>query len=64
MSSGGHTGVVANSVNPGIVNTEVLRYYPFLFRYLLKFIGFFFFKASLVGSESKTVRSQNCLRLP
>lgn len=63
VSSGGHTGVVANSVNPGIVNTEVLRYYPFLFRYLLKFIGFFFFKASIIRSESKTVMSQNCFRL-
>lgn len=63
VSSGGHTGVMANSVNPGIVNTEVLRYYPFLFRYLLKFIGFFFFKASIIRCENKTVGSLNCFRL-
>lgn len=58
VSSGGNTGVMANSVNPGIVNTEVLRHYPFLMRFLFKLIGFFFFKASIARSEkNKTARS-------
>ncbi|CAG01412.1 unnamed protein product [Tetraodon nigroviridis] len=46
------TGVMANSVNPGIVNTEVLRHYPFLMRYLFKFIGLFFFKSPEEGAVS------------
>lgn len=48
VSSGGNTGVMANSVNPGVVNTEVLRHYPLLMRCLFKFIGLFFFKASKI----------------
>lgn len=44
---------MANSVNPGIVNTEVMRRYPFLFRCLFNFIGFFFFKVSIPGSDVK-----------
>lgn len=64
MSSDGNTGVVANSVNPGIVNTEVIRHYQFFVRCLFKCIGLFFFKASIIRSEkNKRSRSQNCFRL-
>lgn len=38
--------MVANSVDPGIVTTEVLRHYSFILRWLFKFVGFFFFKVS------------------
>ncbi|XP_003973611.2 retinol dehydrogenase 11 isoform X2 [Takifugu rubripes] len=46
------TGVVANSVDPGIVTTEVLRHYSFILRWLFKFIGFFFFKSPEEGAVS------------
>lgn len=57
VASGGHAGVVANSVNPGIVNTEVLRHYPFLMRCLFNFIGFFFFKASITRSNGAKLQT-------
>uniref|UniRef100_A0A3Q3X2F2 Uncharacterized protein n=1 Tax=Mola mola TaxID=94237 RepID=A0A3Q3X2F2_MOLML len=46
------TGVTANSVNPGIVMTEVMRHYPLFFRCLFNLIGLFFFKSSEEGAVS------------
>ncbi|KAM3621179.1 uncharacterized protein V6R79_007425 [Siganus canaliculatus] len=46
------TGVTANSVHPGIVMTEVLRYYPMIVRVLFNLIGIFFFKSSEEGAFS------------
>ncbi|KAF6731841.1 Retinol dehydrogenase 11 [Oryzias melastigma] len=44
------TGVIANSVHPGVVMTEVMRHYPFWIRYPFNAIGFFFFKSSEEGA--------------
>ncbi|XP_029451109.1 retinol dehydrogenase 11-like isoform X2 [Rhinatrema bivittatum] len=46
------TGVTANSVHPGIVRTEVMRYYGWVFRALFHFLGFFFFKSPEEGAVS------------
>ncbi|KAG7229765.1 hypothetical protein INR49_012561 [Caranx melampygus] len=46
------TGVVANSVHPGVVMTEVMRHYPFRVRFLFNIIGFFFFKSPEEGAVS------------
>ncbi|KAM9813590.1 retinol dehydrogenase 12-like [Neosynchiropus ocellatus] len=46
------TGVTANSVNPGITMTEVMRHYPVLMRFIFNFIGFFFFKSAEEGAVS------------
>ncbi|KAM8757002.1 retinol dehydrogenase 11 [Acanthopagrus latus] len=46
------TGVTANSVHPGVVMTEVMRYYPFIIRFLFNLIGFFFFKSPEEGAVS------------
>ncbi|XP_059185170.1 retinol dehydrogenase 12 [Centropristis striata] len=46
------TGVTANSVHPGVVMTEVMRHYPFIFRLLFNIIGFFFFKSAEEGAFS------------
>ncbi|KAF3689591.1 Retinol dehydrogenase 11 [Channa argus] len=46
------TGVTANSVNPGVVMTEVMRHYPLMFRCLFNIVGFFFFKSAEEGAVS------------
>ncbi|XP_069833187.1 retinol dehydrogenase 12-like isoform X2 [Dendropsophus ebraccatus] len=46
------TGVTVNSVNPGIVMTEAMRNYPFIFRLVFNIIGFFFFKSAEEGAAS------------
>nr|DBA29555.1 TPA: hypothetical protein GDO54_009777 [Pyxicephalus adspersus] len=46
------TGVTVNSVNPGIVMTDAMRYYSFLFRAIFNVIGFFFFKTAEEGAVS------------
>ncbi|XP_028303653.1 retinol dehydrogenase 11 [Gouania willdenowi] len=46
------TGVTANSVHPGVVMTEVLRYYPLWLRCIFNSIGFFFFKTPDEGAVS------------
>lgn len=38
--------VTANSVHPGVVLTEVMRYYPVMVRCLFNMIGILFFKVS------------------
>ncbi|KAM3877923.1 retinol dehydrogenase 12 [Diretmus argenteus] len=46
------TGVTANSVHPGVVMTEVMRYYHFIIQVLFKLVGLFFFKSSEQGAVS------------
>ncbi|KAK1176633.1 retinol dehydrogenase 12-like [Acipenser oxyrinchus oxyrinchus] len=46
------TGVTANSLHPGIVMTEVMRYYNWLIRALFNIVGFFFLKSSMEGAVS------------
>ncbi|MGH0190746.1 UNVERIFIED_CONTAM: hypothetical protein FKN15_050236 [Acipenser sinensis] len=46
------TGVTANSLHPGIVMTEVMRYYNWLIRALFNIVGFFFMKSSMEGAVS------------
>ncbi|KAM3909952.1 retinol dehydrogenase 14-like [Leptodactylus fuscus] len=46
------TGVTVNSVNPGIVLTDAMRYYSVLLRLVFNIIGFFFFKTSEEGAAS------------
>lgn len=41
-----HSDVTANSVHPGVVLSEVIRYYPLRIRLLFNVIGMFFFKVS------------------
>lgn len=41
-----HSDVTANSVHPGVVLSEVMRYYPAKVRILFNLIGMFFFKVS------------------
>lgn len=40
--------VTANSVHPGVVLTDVIRYYPSTVRFLFNTIGILFFKVSTV----------------
>ncbi|XP_072112931.1 retinol dehydrogenase 11-like [Mobula birostris] len=47
-----HTGVTVNVVNPGVVMTEILRYYGLHFRIIFNLIGFFFFKSAEKGAVS------------
>ncbi|MBN3290928.1 RDH13 dehydrogenase, partial [Polypterus senegalus] len=46
------TGVTANSVHPGFVKTEVMRYYNLLTRMAVSIVAFFFFKSSEEGAVS------------
>ncbi|XP_066428925.1 retinol dehydrogenase 12-like [Eleutherodactylus coqui] len=46
------TGVTVNIVNPGIVKTEAMRNYNFLFRLIFNIVGFFFFKSAQEGAAS------------
>lgn len=46
------TGVAANSVNPGVVMTEVMRHYPRIVRCLFNLVGIFFFKSPAEGAVS------------
>ncbi|XP_042357824.1 retinol dehydrogenase 11 [Plectropomus leopardus] len=46
------TGVTANSVNPGIVMTEVIRHYSFMVRCIFNLVGIFFFKSPEEGAVS------------
>lgn len=41
-----HSDVTANSVHPGFVLSDVMRYYPARVRLLFNMIGMFFFKVS------------------
>ncbi|XP_069488529.1 retinol dehydrogenase 14-like [Ambystoma mexicanum] len=46
------TGVTANSVNPGVVRTEVMRHYPWILRVLFHALGFLLFKSPEEGAAS------------
>ncbi|XP_066502491.1 retinol dehydrogenase 12-like [Hoplias malabaricus] len=46
------TGVTANSLHPGVVMTEVMRYYHWLVRLIFNVVGIFFFKSSEEGAVS------------
>ncbi|XP_063781610.1 retinol dehydrogenase 11-like isoform X2 [Pseudophryne corroboree] len=47
-----NTGVTVTSVNPGIVQTETMRYYNIIMRSFFRVIGFFFFKTAAEGAVS------------
>ncbi|XP_033822892.1 retinol dehydrogenase 11 [Periophthalmus magnuspinnatus] len=44
------TGVSVNSVHPGVVMTEVMRYHSFRLQLIFKTLGFFFFKTPEEGA--------------
>ncbi|XP_078534870.1 retinol dehydrogenase 12-like [Lissotriton helveticus] len=46
------TGLIVNSVNPGIVRTEVMRNYSWILRLLFHAIGLLFFKSPEEGASS------------
>lgn len=46
------TDVTANSVHPGVVLTDVMKYYPSMVRLLFNTIGILFFKSANEGSFS------------
>ncbi|XP_053504901.1 retinol dehydrogenase 11 [Ictalurus furcatus] len=46
------TGVTANSLHPGIVMTEVMRHYNWIFRLIFNIVGMFFFKSAEEGAVS------------
>lgn len=54
--------VTANSVHPGFVLTDVIRYYPSMFRLLFNMVGILFFKVSVVHLRS-TVPSTGTVTL-
>ncbi|XP_072112932.1 retinol dehydrogenase 11-like isoform X1 [Mobula birostris] len=47
-----HTGVTVNAVRPGVVMTEIMRYYGLHLRIIFNLIGFFFFKSAEEGAVS------------
>lgn len=55
------SGVTANSLHPGIVMTEVMRYYNWLIRALFNIVGFFFMKVMfllpLLSAATSTLKA-------